>query len=143
MTTPNPKILAEAIKRSEADMQLFRGIDDPEIKKLVEFCAVILVAAKAYGLMLPVVEAVQEWASNKEGQPSDPNDADLLKALCTYDGDKTEPCEGCDGDCGEPCAPCTVEQAHRELDRFSDEWRKRHGVVVLPAALNPKDPSHE
>lgn len=52
MTAPDPKILAEAIKRSEADMQLFRGIDDPEIKKLVEFCEVILVAAKAYEPML-------------------------------------------------------------------------------------------
>lgn len=57
MTSPDPKILAEAIKRSEADMQLFRGIDDPEIKKLVEFSEVILVAAKAYG---PMREALDE-----------------------------------------------------------------------------------
>lgn len=58
MTAPDPKILAEAIKRSEADMQLFRGIDDPEIKKLVEFCEVILVAAKAYGPMREALEQV-------------------------------------------------------------------------------------
>jgi len=56
MTAPDSKILAEAIKRSEADMQLFRGIDDPEIKKLVEFSEVILVAAKAYGPMREALE---------------------------------------------------------------------------------------
>lgn len=67
MTAPDPTILAEAIKRSEADMQLFRGIDDPEIKKLVEFCDVILVAAKAYG---PMREALEK-AANELGSAAD------------------------------------------------------------------------
>lgn len=65
-TAPDPKILAEAIKRSEADMQLFRGIDDPEIKKLVEFCEVILVAAKAYGPMREALESIRYHSENQD-----------------------------------------------------------------------------
>lgn len=34
MTAPDPTILAAAIKCAEEDLQTFRGIDDPEIKKL-------------------------------------------------------------------------------------------------------------
>lgn len=40
-----------------------------------------------------------------------------MKALWTFDGDRTEPCEGCDGDCDEPCAPHTVSEAHADIDR--------------------------
>jgi len=79
----------------------------------------------------PLVEALQEWASNCEGVPDDPNDALLLKALAAFEGDKTEPCEGCDGDCGEPCAPATVAQIHASLDRFIQEWKRKRGVVRL------------
>jgi hypothetical protein len=78
--------------------------------------------------MKALIDAVHEWAANNEGHPSDPNDADLLKALWTYNGDITEPCPECDGDCGEPCAPCTVAQAHASLDRWSADWRREKGI---------------
>lgn len=63
MTAPDPTILAAAIKCAEEDLQTFRGIDDPEIKKLVEFSEVILVAAKAYQ---PMREALEKTARQFE-----------------------------------------------------------------------------
>lgn len=82
---------------------------------------------------MALIEAVQMWASDCEGWPDDPSDARLLKALWTYDGDKTEPCPECDGECGEPCAPCTVAEAHAYLDRFTADWLKKNGVTVAHA----------
>ncbi|MBL8582821.1 MAG: hypothetical protein JNL61_11420 [Rhizobiaceae bacterium] len=91
-----------------------------------------------------LITAVEEWAGDCEGVPDDPSDANLLKALWTYDGDRTQPCEGCDGECGEPCAPCTVAAAHRSLDEFSAEWRKKHGIVqFLPPAGKTAAPQYE
>lgn len=84
-----------------------------------------------------LIAAVITWAENKEGSPDNPNDAELLKALWTYEGDKTEPCDECDGECGEPCAPCTVEAAHRMLDRFSEKWRRRQALGKLDWRGNP------
>jgi hypothetical protein len=75
-----------------------------------------------------LADAVQSWCAESEGVPHDPSDAELLKALWTFEGDRTEPCPECDGDCGEPCAPCSVEAAHRSLDRFVVEWRKKKGL---------------
>lgn len=76
-----------------------------------------------------LIEALQDWASDCEGMPGDPSDARLLKALWTYEGDRTKPCDECDGECGEPCAPCTVAQAHAGLDRFTADWNKKRGIV--------------
>lgn len=75
-----------------------------------------------------LIEAVQMWVADCEGQPDNPSDARLLKALWTYDGDHTEPCPECDGQCGEPCAPCTVVEAHASLDRFTADWLESHGI---------------
>lgn len=80
-----------------------------------------------------LVRAVIEWASSNEGRLDNPNDADLLKALWTHDGDRTAPCPECDGDCGEPCAPCTVADAHASLDAFSAQWREERGIVAQPS----------
>lgn len=94
-----------------------------------------------------LVEAVEAWAGNCEGHPRDPSDAELLKALATHYGDRTEPCDGCDGDCGEPCAPCSVAAVHRYLDRFfrrvgaqkrrqagrRHEDRRREGAAAMTA----------
>lgn len=82
-----------------------------------------------------LVEAVQEWAGDCEGHPQTPSDARLLKAIWTYEGDSTKPCEGCDGECDEPCAPCTVAEAHASLDRWIADYEKRHGIT------NPAEPS--
>lgn len=76
-----------------------------------------------------LIQALRDWVSDCEGSPGDPSDARLLKAFVTYDGDHTEPCEECDGNCGEPCAPYTVAGAHRALDRFIEDWNKRHGII--------------
>lgn len=78
--------------------------------------------------VVQLIEAVQTWAGDCEGWPGDPSDAHLLKALWTYDGDRTTPCEGCDGECDEPCQPCTVETAHRSLDNFIADYEKKHGI---------------
>lgn len=75
-----------------------------------------------------LIDALMSWVSDSEGSPQDPSDARLMKAVWTYEGDRTEPCPECDGNCGEPCAPCTVEQAHRSLDRFIVDWEKRRGI---------------
>lgn len=75
-----------------------------------------------------LIEAINEWASECEGQPDDPSDARLLKALWTYEGDRTDPCPECDGECGEPCAPCTVAAAHRSLDEFIEEYKRKRGI---------------
>src|ERR1700679_732216 len=56
--------------------------------------------------MAPLVDAVQLWCGDCEGQPGDPSDARLLQAIWRHDGDRTQPCDECDGECGEPCAPC-------------------------------------
>lgn len=65
-----------------------------------------------------LIDAIQAWAGDNEGTPNSPSDARLLKALWTYEGDHTTPCDECDGECGEPCAPCTVAQAHAQLDHW-------------------------
>ena len=67
------------------------------------------------GRMKAVVEAAQEWSGERAVR--DWGDADLLKALWTFEGDRTEPCEGCDGECDEACAPCTVSEGHAGIDR--------------------------
>ena len=72
-------------------------------------------AGAAICQMKPVVEAAQEWSC--ERPVSDWADAALLKVLATFEGDRTEPCEGCDGECGEPCQPCTVAEMHAGIDR--------------------------
>lgn len=72
-------------------------------------------AGAAICQMKPVVEAAQEWSC--ERFVSDWADAALLKVLATFEGDRTEPCEGCDGECGEPCQPCTVAEMHAGIDR--------------------------
>lgn len=51
MTAPDPKILAAALVLAEEGLQIFRGIDDPEIKKEVVLNEAILAAAKAYRVM--------------------------------------------------------------------------------------------
>lgn len=77
-----------------------------------------------------LIDAVIEWSGDRS--PDDPGDAYLMKAIWTWGGPHVEPCPECDGDCGEPCAPCTVEQAHANLDRFIDEWMKKRGVRSVP-----------
>lgn len=71
-----------------------------------------------------LIEAVLTWAGEQEGHPSNVADAELMKALWTYEGDRTAPCPECDGDCGEPCAPCTVADAHAGLDQFIARHRQ-------------------
>jgi hypothetical protein len=65
--------------------------------------------------MKTVVDEALEWSA--ERPVSDWADAALLKVLATFEGDRTEPCEGCDGECGEPCQPCTVTEMHAGIDR--------------------------
>jgi hypothetical protein len=72
-------------------------------------------AGAELGRMKAVVEAAQEWSGERTVR--DWGDAELLKALWTFHGDRTEPCEGCDGQCAEPCAPCTVAEGHASIDR--------------------------
>lgn len=79
-----------------------------------------------------LIAALMEWVSNCEGSPNDPNDAELLKAIWRYKGDRLEPCPECDGDCGEPCAPTTAEVACRGLDRWIVDYNKRNGLGVEP-----------
>ena len=80
-----------------------------------------------------LIEAVHNWSGECEGVPNNPSDAELLKALWTYDGDNNSPCDDCDGQCDEPCAPCTVVEAHAALDSFSHKWKENHGFVqALP-----------
>lgn len=67
------------------------------------------------GRLKAVVDAAQEWSSERTVR--DWGDAELLKALWTFNGDRTEPCEGCDGQCDEPCAPGTVVEGHASIDR--------------------------
>jgi hypothetical protein len=81
---------------------------------------------------IALIQAVEDWAGSIEGNPTHPSDARLLKAFWIYQGDQTEPCPECDGQCGEPCAPCTVAQAHASLDRFVEDWMRRHGARLPP-----------
>jgi hypothetical protein len=76
-----------------------------------------------------LIDAVLDWSA--ERSPNDPGDARLMKAIMTFEGDHTEPCEGCDGDCGEACAPITVGAAHRMYDNFIDDWNCKHGVIEV------------
>lgn len=78
-----------------------------------------------------LIAALQDWASDNEGQPSNPADARLLKALWSFDGDRKEPCPECDGECGEPCAPCTVADAHGSLDAYLADYNEKHGIVQV------------
>jgi hypothetical protein len=70
-----------------------------------------------------VVDAAQEWGG--ERSVSDWDEADLMKALWTFNGDRNEPCPECDGECGEPCAPCAVMAAHAAIDAQLDELVRR------------------
>ena len=79
-----------------------------------------------------VVDAAHEWSGDRAVR--DWGDADLLKALWTFEGDNTEPCPECDGECGEPCAPCTVVAAHASIDRALDDLVKR-GELYLSEPL--------
>lgn len=87
-----------------------------------------------------VVDAAQEWSADRAVR--DWSDADLLKALWTFNGDTIEPCPECDGDCGEPCAPCTVTQAHAAIDATLDDLVKRgklyRGEPLPPAPTVPE-----
>lgn len=80
-----------------------------------------------------LIDALNTWWADAEGQPSDPSDAELMKALWHYHGDKTEPCDECDGECGEPCAPCSADAAIKSLDEWSDRWREKRGIKVVPS----------
>jgi hypothetical protein len=66
-----------------------------------------------------VVNAAQEWAG--ERSVSDWDEAELMKALWTFNGDRDDPCPECDGECGEPCAPSTVVEAHAAIDAQLDD----------------------
>ena len=88
-----------------------------------------------------LIAAVMEWAGDCEGRPGDPSDARLLKAIWTYEGDRTEPCPECAGDCGEPCARCTVARAHSGLDQFIADWLRERaiydGIEAVLSGANP------
>jgi hypothetical protein len=66
-----------------------------------------------------VVHEAQEWSAERSVR--DWADAALLKALWTFEGDRTTPCEGCDGQCDEACAPCTVAEGHANIDRQTEK----------------------
>ena len=76
-----------------------------------------------------LIDAVIAWASDREGNPSNIADAELMKSLWTYEGDRTDPCEECDGECGEPCAPCTVKAGHAALDAWIERHRYAMGLL--------------
>jgi len=61
-----------------------------------------------------LLEALNEWSA--ERTPKDQGEAELMKALWRFHGDRLEPCEGCDGECGETCAPTTAESACANID---------------------------
>jgi hypothetical protein len=60
-----------------------------------------------------VIEAAREWSGERFVR--DWGDAELMKAICTLDGDWPG-CEECDHECDEPCMPATVAQMHRSID---------------------------
>ena len=104
---PNAPLLERL--RSTAHWQLTEGNgDDATHQALQEAIAEI-------ERLSAVVEAAQEWSGERSVR--DWGDAELLKALWTFEGDRSEPCPECDGECGEPCAPCTVTEAHAGIDR--------------------------
>jgi hypothetical protein len=83
-----------------------------------------------------LIKELMNWSCDRG--PDDPGDAHLMKALWSYQGDRTTPCDECDGECGEPCAPCTVVQAHAMLDHFITTWNRRNGITPPePAADRP------
>lgn len=60
MTSPDPKILADAIALAEEGLKIFRPhIADPDIKREVELNEAILAAAKAYGPMREALEKAE------------------------------------------------------------------------------------
>lgn len=71
MTSPDPKILAAALVLAEEGLQVFRGIDDPEIKKEVVLNEAILAAAKAYQSMRVALEATEEACRLRNEGPFD------------------------------------------------------------------------
>jgi hypothetical protein len=87
-------------------------------------------------LAVALFQAVLAWAYDRS--PNDPGDAELLKAVWSYGGDNLEPCEGCDGECEEPCAPSTVAEAHAALDRFTEDYNRRHGIQRVEAVSRSK-----
>lgn len=117
MTAPDPKILAAAIKKAEVDLQTFHGIDDPEIKKLVEFSEVILVAAKAYG---PMREALTPSGDTK----------------AAYRGEfKIDVPEMVENDDGE------MEEHWRSIPVPWTTIKEIMAAIVARAALNPAGPA--
>ena len=96
-------------------------------------------AGAAICQMKPVVVAAQEWSC--ERPVSDWADAALLKVLATFEGDRTEPCEGCDGECGEPCQPCTVAEMHAGIDRQTAALVE--AVIHQESRGNPKAVSNK
>jgi hypothetical protein len=96
-------------------------------------------AAERIEKLQALVDAVIEWCGDSEGVPGDPSDARLLQAVWRYEGDRLEPCPECDGECGEPCAPTTAASAIAALERWSDEWMKKRGIVQAPAIATPTE----
>ena len=87
-----------------------------------------------------LVDAVLAWFTEHTSpcpRPTDPADADLMKAVWTYQGDRSGTCEGCNGRCGDICAPCTVAKAHKDLDHWSNVWKQRHEPEVVTSVVKP------
>jgi hypothetical protein len=63
------------------------------------------------------VQAVLDAANNWWGERdvNDWDEADLVKALMTFNGDWPG-CPKCDHECDEPCVPFTVAEGHRAID---------------------------
>lgn len=59
MTSPDPTILAAAIKRATDDLRPLLGIDDPEVNKAREQTEAMIVAAKAYQPMREALEKAE------------------------------------------------------------------------------------
>lgn len=76
-----------------------------------------------------LIEAVLQWEADRH--PNDPGDARLMQAIWRHQGDNTEPCEGCGGECGEACAPCTAAAACAKLDRYIEDYNRRHGITPV------------
>lgn len=68
MTSPDPEVLAAAIKLAEEGLKIFRPhIADPDIKREVEFSEAFVAAAKAYQ---PMREALEACAASWDSGPT-------------------------------------------------------------------------
>jgi hypothetical protein len=72
-----------------------------------------------------LIAALMIWVGENEGIPSNIADAELMKAVWAYDGDRTDPCPECDGECDEPCRPTTVAEACASLDAWIAQRRSK------------------